>query len=74
MSFVQGINVNHKDEIIINTIIALAKKLKMSVLAEGVESFRQMNFLKKADCHIVQGYYLYRPMPPTKIENLFNVS
>ena len=38
MSFVQGINVNHKDEIIINTIIALAKKLKMSVLAEGVES------------------------------------
>lgn len=73
ISFVQGICVNQKDEIIINTIINLAKELKMSVIAEGVENYRQMDFLKKANCHIVQGFYLYRPMPSKKIEKLFNV-
>ena len=62
MSFVQGITVNHKDEAIIKAIIDLARNLDIDVLAEGVETLPQMEFLKKANCHVIQGFYLYRPM------------
>ncbi len=67
MSFVQGITVNRKDEIIIDGIITLAKNLGIDVLAEGVETLPQLDFLKNARCFIVQGFYLYRPMTADKI-------
>lgn len=67
MSFVQGITVNHKDEIIIDGIITLAKNLGIDVLAEGVETLEQLDFLKTARCFIVQGFYLYEPMTADKI-------
>lgn len=67
MSFVQGITVNRKDEIIIDGIITLAKNLGIDVLAEGVETLEQLDFLKNARCFIVQGFYLYRPMTAEKV-------
>lgn len=67
MSFVQGITVNHKDEIIIDGIISLAKNLGIEVLAEGVETLPQLDFLKNARCFIVQGFYLYGPMSAEEI-------
>ncbi|NLN65974.1 MAG: EAL domain-containing protein [Clostridiaceae bacterium] len=67
MSFVQGITINQKDEIIINGIIALAKDLGIDVIAEGVETLPQMEFLRNANCFFVQGFYLYRPMTAEKI-------
>lgn len=67
MSFVQGIAVNPKDEIIIDGIITLAKNLGIEVLAEGVETLPQLDFLKNARCFIVQGFYLFRPMTAEKI-------
>jgi EAL domain-containing protein (putative c-di-GMP-specific phosphodiesterase class I) len=48
-------------------IIALAHQLKVSVLAEGVETEAQMEFLKGAGCDDAQGYYLGRPMSPEMI-------
>jgi diguanylate cyclase (GGDEF)-like protein len=62
MSFVRGIGVNEKDEAIIKAIIVLAKSLHIKVIAEGVETEKQWNFLKKQECDEVQGYYFYRPM------------
>lgn len=67
MSFVQGITVNHKDEIIIDGIISLAKNLGIDVLAEGVETLEQLDFLKNARCFTVQGYFLYQPMTAENI-------
>lgn len=67
MSFVQGITVNRKDEIIIDGIITLAKNLGIDVLAEGVETLPQLDFLKNARCFIVQGFYLYKPMTVEKV-------
>lgn len=67
MSFVQGITVNRKDEIIIDGIISLAKNLGIDVLAEGVETLEQLDFLKNARCFTVQGYFLYEPMTADNI-------
>lgn len=70
MSFVQGINVNHKDEAIINVIIVLAKNLGLKVIAEGVETKEQLEFLEEQMCDEIQGYYYYKPMSATHIEEL----
>lgn len=70
MSFVQGITVNRKDETIINVIIDLARKLGIDIIAEGVETFPQMEFLKNANCNVIQGFYLYRPMEADRIYEL----
>lgn len=67
MSFVQGIMQNRKDEIIIDGIITLAKNLGIDVLAEGVETPEQLDFLKNVRCFTVQGMYLYEPM---SVENI----
>lgn len=70
MSFVQGITINRKDEAIINAIIDLARKLGIDILAEGVETFQQMEFLRNADCNVIQGFYLYRPMEADRVFEL----
>lgn len=61
-SFVEGINKNTADEVIIKTIIELAKKLNMDIIAEGVESQEQVIFLRDIGCFKMQGYYYYKPM------------
>jgi EAL domain-containing protein (putative c-di-GMP-specific phosphodiesterase class I) len=70
MTFVRGININQKDEIITKTIIYLAQSLDMGVIAEGVETIEQLDFLQKANCDDIQGYYYYRPMRLTQFEDL----
>ncbi|HWR61858.1 MAG TPA: EAL domain-containing protein [Clostridia bacterium] len=62
MTFIRGISVNRKDEAIINAIIALANNLEIKTIAEGVESMSQMEFLRKAKCDVIQGYYMYKPV------------
>ena len=68
MPFVQGIAINDKDEAIIKAIIVLARNLEMSVIAEGVETKQQQNFLTKRMCDEMQGFYYYKPMPAQEIE------
>lgn len=62
-SFVQGLGQSVDSEHIIRAIISLAHSLKMSVVAEGVETYAQMEFLRQLNCDHVQGYYFARPMP-----------
>lgn len=69
-SFVKDVMTNNKDAAITTTIIHLAKSLGMDVIAEGVESKEQAQFLLEADCAYVQGYYYYRPLPANEIENI----
>lgn len=71
MNFVQGIEINEKDQAITKIIINLAKSLGLKVLAEGVETARQLQFLNHKKCDEVQGYYCYRPMAADGVEKLF---
>ena len=70
MQFTQGIESNEKDRAITMVIINLAKSLGLSVLAEGVETAPQMDFLNKKMCDDVQGFYYYRPMPAEEVEKI----
>ena len=59
---------SRQDEAIITTIIALGRKLRMRVLAEGVETERQETYLLSHGCHLLQGYRYGRPMPVEQFE------
>ncbi|WP_231960202.1 EAL domain-containing protein [Tepidimonas fonticaldi] len=59
---------SRQDDAIITTIIALGRKLRMQVLAEGVETERQETYLLSHGCHLLQGYRYGRPMPVEQFE------
>ena len=62
-SFIQDLEKGAEDAAIIEAIIAMAEKLNMHVIAEGIETEEQLQFVIGAGCHEGQGYYLGRPMP-----------
>lgn len=69
-SFVDGLPDRKDDVIIAHLIIRMAAELGITTLAEGVETQEQLDFLKAAGCHLIQGYLLARPLPPEEIEEL----
>lgn len=62
-SFVRGIPDDQDDSAIARAIISMAKNLRLSVVAEGVETAEQLEFLREAGCDEIQGYYFSRPIP-----------
>lgn len=62
-SFVRDIDSNSNDVSIIRTIVALADSMQLQVIAEGVETTTQRDFLLQQHCHAFQGYLFGRPMP-----------
>lgn len=62
-SFVQDLGHTADAEHIIRAIISLAHSLQISVVAEGVETEGQLEFLRQQHCDEIQGYYFARPMP-----------
>jgi diguanylate cyclase (GGDEF)-like protein/PAS domain S-box-containing protein len=62
-SFVNDVLANPDDAAIARTIIALARSLRLGVIAEGVETDAQREFLASAGCHAYQGYFFSRPLP-----------
>ncbi|NLD46244.1 MAG: bifunctional diguanylate cyclase/phosphodiesterase, partial [Clostridiaceae bacterium] len=71
MRFVQNISKgNSKDEVIVRTIIQLAKNLDLNVIVEGIETEEQFRFFEKENCDEIQGYYFYRPMPALELEKI----
>jgi diguanylate cyclase (GGDEF)-like protein/PAS domain S-box-containing protein len=69
-SFVSDIGASNDDETITSAIIALAHSLDLQVIAEGVETAAQLDFLKERACHEMQGYFFARPMPHDAIPHL----
>jgi EAL domain len=69
-SFVSDIGASADDETITSAIIALAHSLDLQVMAEGVETATQLDFLKKRACHEIQGYFFAQPLPRDAIPNL----
>ena len=53
-----------------HAIVAMGIALKMTVVAEGVETREQMNWLLAHGCHIGQGYYFSPPVPPEDVQQV----
>jgi len=69
-SFVRDIASDKDDAVIVQTIIAMANKLGMEVIAEGVETQAQRLFLKNNGCLLFQGYLFSKPIPVDQFELL----
>jgi EAL domain-containing protein (putative c-di-GMP-specific phosphodiesterase class I) len=68
-AFIRNIEHSKKDFRLVKLILDIARNLKMPVIAEGVETERQLTLLKDAGCDLVQGYYFSRPVPPEEFED-----
>ncbi|RKD21397.1 PAS domain S-box-containing protein/diguanylate cyclase (GGDEF) domain-containing protein [Caminicella sporogenes DSM 14501] len=62
---------NRNERYIVQSIIKLAHDLKLRVIAEGIETYRQLELLKQKSCDIGQGYYFSKPVPSEEIEKMF---
>lgn len=62
-SFVKDVNSNPDNAAIVNAIIAMARSLKLEIIAEGVETVEQLRFLFDTGCPEVQGFLFSRPLP-----------
>ncbi len=69
-SFVRDIQQDPDDAAIVTAIIAMAHNLHMQVIAEGVETEEQLNFLKQHNCDEIQGYYWNPPLPCDRIADI----
>ena len=70
-SFINDIN-NSDMHAVVQTIVQLAEKLRMHVVAEGIETSEQYSILQKIGCKSGQGFYFHKPMPLVEAENLLN--
>jgi EAL domain-containing protein (putative c-di-GMP-specific phosphodiesterase class I) len=61
-SFIQDVSTDSRDAAITKTIIALARRLKLTVVAEGVETYEQYSFLRSRKCNEIQGFIISKPL------------
>jgi diguanylate cyclase (GGDEF)-like protein len=69
-SFMGNIHGNSSNQAIVNAVIDMSHALNLCVVAEGVETKEQMDFLKTKGCDLIQGYYFSKPLPSNLFEKL----
>jgi len=69
-SFVADITHDVNDAAIVTSIIALAHNLKLAVIAEGVQTPQQLDYLRTHGCDEMQGYYFSKPLPAADFEQM----
>ena len=70
MKFIRNIEENETDRRLVTLILDIARYLRVSVVAEGVETEKQLEILCTGKCDLVQGYYFSRPLPSEEFEKL----
>ncbi len=70
MKFLSGDDIGERGKIILSSVVAMAHRLDVRVIAEGVETKEQAEMLRSFGCRQMQGYYFSRPMPEAEYENL----
>ena len=73
-SFVSNITQNSSNAAIIEAIVLMSHTLDLKVLAEGVETSEQHQFLRNIQCDLAQGYLFYKPLPADVICNILDES
>ena len=68
MKFLEDFEISHKSSSILSSIINMAKSLNMGIVAEGVETTEQLNFLTSQKCDLIQGYLFSKPLPIKEFE------
>ncbi|MFC3150987.1 EAL domain-containing protein [Litoribrevibacter euphylliae] len=68
MSFVRALHEGEQSQAIVKAIVSLSEILGLTVIAEGVETEEQLEFLKGLECDFIQGYYYSKPLDETKAE------
>ena len=63
---------NEKENIIIKSVLDMAKALHMTTIAEGVETLGQTRFLQNTTCDLIQGFFFSKPVPIKEFEELMN--
>ncbi len=69
-SFIQDLNLDSGDDALVKAIIAMGQSLGLKVIAEGVETKEQLQFLQAHECDMIQGYYFSKPVNAGEIERL----
>jgi EAL domain-containing protein (putative c-di-GMP-specific phosphodiesterase class I) len=72
LSFVRNMDISPENRKIVQTIISLGKSLKKKTTAEGVETGKVNEILRKMGCDCIQGYYFGKPMKAFEIEKMLN--
>jgi diguanylate cyclase (GGDEF)-like protein len=70
IAFIRDVTSSPDDAAVVDAIIAVAHSLKLDVVAEGVETASQLNYLGRRCCDQIQGYYYSRPLPAQQLELL----
>ncbi|MBQ8786339.1 MAG: EAL domain-containing protein [Oscillospiraceae bacterium] len=71
--FFRGADAEERGLLIVSEVIDLAKKLNMKIVAEGIESKEQVEFLTEQECDLIQGYFYAKPMPVTEFAQKYSV-
>ncbi len=71
-SFVKDVQIDSDDTQIVSAIIMMGKKLGLEIVAEGVETKEQLEFLKSQNCYLMQGYYFSEPVRENEIEEMLD--
>ena len=66
--FFRGEGNDERGKLIVTETIDLAKRLGMHIVAEGIETREQVDFLKERECDLIQGFYFAKPMPTDEFE------
>ncbi len=69
--FFRGVDEQERGLLIVSEVIDLAKKLNMKIVAEGIESREQVDFLTEQECDLIQGYFFAKPMPIQEFEEKY---
>jgi EAL domain-containing protein (putative c-di-GMP-specific phosphodiesterase class I) len=73
-SFVRDVLTDPNDAAIARTVIALGQSMRLAVIAEGVETKGQRDFLESSGCHAFQGYLFSRPLPLEDFERFLSAA